>query len=123
MPDDRRIEPDPRHEGKVTADVVSLIDRETEMNASRFTTRRNYSSLLFVQWQTKLTRKHVRRSARNDSKTCFRTGDALNDLVDRSIAAGDDDFRRSIPSGASSDCRRFMGRRCRSQIDLNTTRS
>ena len=123
MTHDRGVETDSSHEGKVTTDVVRLIDRETEVNPSRVTTRSNYYCFLFVQRQTKLTRKHVRRSARNDPEACFRSSHTLNDFVDGPIAARDDDLRRSIPRGARCDRRRVMRRSRRSQIDLNTTRS
>ena len=123
MPHDRSVETDSSHERKVTADVVRLIDRETEVNPSRITTRSNYYRFLFVQRQTKLTRKHVRGSARNDPETRFRSSHTLNDFVDGPIAAGDNDLRRSIPRGARCDRRCVMRRGGRSQIDLNTMRS
>src|SRR5690349_20115835 len=49
---DRRIEANPRHQRKVPAHIVSFVDRETEMNAPRVTTRSDRRCFLFVEWQT-----------------------------------------------------------------------
>jgi hypothetical protein len=50
MTHDRCIETNPRHQRKVPPDVVSFVDRETEMNASRVTARSDRRCFLFVEW-------------------------------------------------------------------------
>jgi hypothetical protein len=71
---DRRVESDAGHQSKMAPDVVRFVDRQPQMNAPRLTSGRDHRRFFFVQRQTKFTRKHVSRTARNDREATFGPG-------------------------------------------------
>ena len=106
----RSVQTDPRHQTKITTRARLLVRRAARVDAPRLPARDHLNDAAQIKRQTKLTRQHVRRACGPDAEPHACADETLQCLVDRPVAACDDDLTRACAGRFTRQARRIMRR-------------
>ncbi|HVG29306.1 MAG TPA: hypothetical protein VM864_06250 [Pyrinomonadaceae bacterium] len=120
--DDGGVEPDAGHQQEVAARGCGLVEGEAGEDLARRAAGDGRGGALRVEGEFQLAREDVRRARREDAEPRVRPDDRLQRLVDRAVAAGDDNLSLAAGDRLMREARRVFGRARQRELGLEAPR-